>query len=67
MPAETRPGQCFKYNAKVNDSFATIANKIEVETGIEDIPVAMDHVNVPIDCPSPFLIKQETDKTTFPL
>ena len=41
MPVETRPGQCLKSNAKVNDSFATLANKIEVETGIGNIPVAM--------------------------
>ena len=58
MPAETRPGQCLKSNATVNDSFATIANKIEVEEGIEYIPVAMHHVNLPIDCHAPFLIKQ---------
>ena len=58
MPVETRPGQCLKYNFKVNDSFATIANKIEVEAGIDDTPVAMHHVNLPIDCHAPFVIKQ---------
>ena len=66
MPEETRPGECHKSYAKVNDSFATIANKIEMEAGIDDIPVAMHHVNLPNDYHAPFLIKQEIDKTPSP-
>ena len=59
MPVETRPCQYHKSNATVNDTFTTIGNKIEVEAGIDDIPVAMHHVNVPTDCQATFLIKQE--------
>ena len=66
IPIETRPGQRMKAIAKLNDSFATLANKIEMETGVDGIPVAMYHVSLPIDCHAPFLIKQATDKTPFP-
>ena len=62
MPVESRPGQGLIYNAKVNESFVTIAKKIELEAGIDDIPVTMHHVNLPIDCHAPLLIKNVTDK-----
>ena len=66
IPRETRPGQHIKTVANHTDCFATSANKIEMETGVDDIRVAMYHVSFPIDCHVPFLITQATDKTPFP-